>query len=54
MSEEKQFTKTDVVRLCKKAVLDEGYGECAAILIVRRLEGILYETSFAAHNAPAR
>jgi hypothetical protein len=35
-------------------VVDEGYGECAAILIVRRLERILYEKNQTAQNVPAR
>jgi hypothetical protein len=39
--EEKEFTKSEVVKLCERAVMDAGYGSCAAILIVRFLRRIL-------------
>jgi hypothetical protein len=39
--EEKQFTKSEVVKLCERAVMDAGYGSCATILIVRSLKKIL-------------
>jgi hypothetical protein len=39
--EEKQFTKSEVLKLCERAVIDAGYGSCAAILIVRFLRKII-------------